>query len=76
MKKQEFIKMIEALPYDAEIRILEGDELQGYYSFTDPHIEEDEAYEYTSKGGSIEYESTISNWTPPNHKKVIIYRLN
>jgi len=76
MKKQALIKMIEALPDDAEIRILEGDELQGYYSFADPRIEEDEAYEYMSKGGSMEYEATISNWTPTNHKKVIIYRLN
>lgn len=77
MKKQDLIKMIEALPDDAEILISSYDEIMGYCSYNDPYIEECvKAYQYTSKTGSIGFEATYSNWRPPNYKKVNVYLLS
>lgn len=75
MKKQELIKMIEALPDDADIFIMISDDIMGYYSFVEPYIYEDEAYKGTNKKGQICYESTVSNWTPNDYQEVKIWRI-
>lgn len=75
MKKQELIKMIEALPDEAEILTSSYDDIMGYCSFSDPTIEEDTVYEYIGKNGHTGYEATYSNWTPPNGKIIKVYHL-
>lgn len=74
MKKSELIKLLEQVPDDAEIMVMHGDDMLGYYHYDEPVINEETAIEYIAGASLMKcYEAKISNYRPNHGKEVKIW---